>query len=204
MSRALVPSHAVFDDFLLPGDAAALLDFAFTHRGGFQPTEIMRSAHRTAERDWRKSFEYHGELGRIVAPFEHAIRERFDAICAAAGTRPFPLHALDLALSAHCDGGFYRQHFDTMTAGERDGTAGDRIVSCVYYFHREPRVFSGGDLLMHPLAGAADPVTIAPRHNRLAVFPSIAPHEVAETHVPGDAWENARFSLNCWLLRARD
>ena len=203
MTRPLYPKFALFDDFLPESEATALLDFAIARRTVFAPTGIMLNAKNRTDQAWRRSSEYQLALESLTTAFETAIRSRFEEFCAAAGTPPFALHALDLTLSAHCDGDYYRRHFDTMTAAERAGTAGDRVVSCVYYLHREPCGFSGGELLVYPLVGDGEPLAIAPRHNRLAVFPSIAPHEVAQTHVPGNAWEDARFSLNCWLLRER-
>ena len=76
------------------------------------------------------------------------------------------------------------------------------MVSAVYYFHRQPRGFSGGQLAIYPI-DAGDAATIEPMHDRLVVFPSFAPHEVLPVTVPGNAFADARFSINCWLRRER-
>jgi len=82
---------------------------------------------------------------------------------------------------------------------------GGRVLSCVYYFHREPKAFEGGALRIHAFGSEEDAefVDIEPRQNSLLVFPAWAPHEVRTVSCPSDAFADARFSVNCWLHRAR-
>lgn len=91
---------------------------------------------------------------------------------------------------------------DTTTGVNRMLTPADRVLSLVYYLHREPKVFGGGNLVMHALMGEEQRV-ITPRHDRLVAFPSIAQHQVEPISLPGDNFADARFPLVCWLGRTR-
>ena len=75
-------------------------------------------------------------------------------------------------------------------------------MSAVYYFHVQPLGFSGGELVIHPF-GLSEASVIEPRDNRLVVFPSFALHEVLPVVCPNDGFASARFSINCWLRRAK-
>ncbi len=57
-------------------------------------------------------------------------------------------------------------------------------------------------LVIHALAGDERQV-IAPQHDRLVVFPSIAPHEITPVDLPGNAFADARFTIVSWLHRSR-
>jgi Rps23 Pro-64 3,4-dihydroxylase Tpa1-like proline 4-hydroxylase len=40
---------------------------------------------------------------------------------------------------------------------------------------------------------------VQPKQNGAVVFPSFSFHEVKETTVSGEKWEDARFSVNDWI-----
>jgi Rps23 Pro-64 3,4-dihydroxylase Tpa1-like proline 4-hydroxylase len=202
MNGRALPRHCVLDG-LLPDDAAqALLDHALGNEALFLPALVRdKAGYRVSEED-RRAYST-ADLGRARSSFTAAIEARFEAICGEVGLAPFPIAAWDVEMAAHRDGGFFHEHIDTMTAENRSEQWGDRIISLVYYFHRPGARFTGGELVLRPFVGNEGEVRIAPRHNRLVAFPSFARHEVEPIEVPGDAWGDARFSINCWLLRAR-
>ena len=103
---------------------------------------------------------------------------------------------------AHNDGAFYKRHIDTQTASERDAI---RVLSGVYYFHAEPKAFTGGALRLYAIG---DPdkktfVDIEPAHDSLLAFPSWAPHEVRPISCPSKRFTDSRFAINCWMYRER-
>ena len=107
---------------------------------------------------------------------------------------------LELQLVAHHDGAFYKRHIDTQTASDRKNI---RVLSGVYYFHAEPKPFSGGALRLYAIGGddATDFVDIEPQRNSLLVFPSWAPHEVRTVSCPSKQFSDSRFAINCWIHR---
>ncbi len=192
--------HLVLDDFLPQETADAMLAQMIAAEPEFVPSEIGSGDKRRVNMGYRSSQRLPGQAGVDLVPFNEAIGVRLDAIFTGVGVRPFRVAQRELSVVAHRDGDFYKPHIDTRTGASDDGSV--RVVSCVYYLHRVPRAFSGGELAMHPIAGGAEPMLIEPLHNRLVIFPSFIPHEVLETRAAED-FADSRFSVNCWLRRAR-
>lgn len=202
MNGRAVPKHAVIDGFLPDELAQALLDHALAGEALFEPATVRQDgAYRVASAD-RQALAT-PELGPDGAHFTAAVEAHFEHLCREVGLAPFPIAAWDVEMAAHRDGGFFHEHIDTMTAENRPQGLGDRIISIVYYLHRPDTRFTGGELVLRPFFGNDGEARITPRHNRLVAFPSFARHAVEPIEVPGDAWQDARFSINCWLLRAR-
>lgn len=199
---ALPPPHQVIDDFLSPGVADRMLDQMIGGADAFAPALVREGEAMREDPEIRSSRRLPGRVGVDLQPLVEAVRTRFEALCAAVGMRPFPIHRTECSVVAHGDGDFYKPHLDVRT-----GTAwsdGDiRVLSCVYYLHRRPAAFSGGELALHGFGKGAPTVRIAPVHNRLAVFPSFVLHEVLPVACPGGAFEDQRFSVNLWVRRTR-
>jgi SM-20-related protein len=194
--------HCVIDGFLPDADQQALLDFAFNHEGNFRPSKIRRSGEGQLVPEERRSSLCRAPLEAIKARFVDAVGAEKERLFKETGTRPFEIFRFEVELAAHRDGSFFAPHQDTFTGPEQQGTVSDRIVSLVYYFHALPKHFNGGELAIFPVSeGEAEPVE--PCNNRLVAFPSIAFHEVRIVHVPGDAFQDCRFAINCWLHRKR-
>ncbi len=197
----MLASHCIIDGFLGETAANELLEFALANEAGFEPSQVYNNEIGSGVRpETRHSYRFGGDWKPQRKAFRRAIEERIEEIVSGAGSAGFRPDLMEIELVATRDGGLFTRHIDTRTRVQDRET--DRIVSAVYYFHREPAGFTGGDLIMHALVGD-ETKPIEPKHDRLAVFTSIAPHEVAPTSVPGDAFEDGRFSINCWLHRER-
>jgi len=95
---------------------------------------------------------------------------------------------------------FYTEHRDT--AIEDQKLIIRRVISAVYYFHRLPKLFSGGALRIYPLAGREKSsafVEIEAINDTLVFFPSWFPHEVLPVACPTGQFEDSRFAINCWI-----
>lgn len=194
--------HHVIDDFLPAADRAAMLAFAFANEARFAPALLRRGSASAYAPESRKSLQCQAPLGDLERRFAEAIIACQDELFAAIGTPRFDVDRHEIELVVHRDGCFFAAHKDTVTEEERVGLQSDRLISVVYYFHALPRGFSGGELAIYPFGGD-EPDLIEPFDNRLVAFPSIAAHEVRPISVPGDRFADARFSINCWLHRAR-
>lgn len=207
MSPAHLPKHLVIDNFLPEDFAARLLDHALAGQDMLKLTDVQKSAGNLPEESTRHSWRLADSLGPHWMPFHDAVNAQVDSWFVPLGLAPFPISGFELELVAHRDGDFYRPHIDTFTAGVRasggEDDNSDRMISAVYYFHRQPKAFTGGELALFPFGSEEPGVLIEPRHNRLAVFPSFALHEVLPVHCPGNRYEDARFAINCWIHRAR-
>ena len=203
-----LPPYRLLADFLPAGDHRRLLDWTLAARDRFRPSKLVGGI---VDEDLRISSMLK-DLGEMRPLLRRAIDTRLDEIFAGAGVRPFTPDVVETELAAHGEGAHFAPHVDVAYGAERglvggDGTgAHDRIVSCVYYFHAEPRRFAGGELRLHRFGSRASGedgsyVDIAPVQNALLVFPSMALHEVRRVSVPSGRFEDSRFAVNIWLAR---
>lgn len=191
----------IIDDFLGPQASAALVDFALANEARFAPARVHTNDTRnTIDQGFRDNVSFTGDFGPVIAPFHAALDASYERIAAEVGTSEFARQPSELHMAAHRDGQHLPRHIDTLT-GRADAAVRDqRSVSLVYYCHRTPRAFSGGELVMYAMMGDGRQV-IEPRHDRLVAFPSFAPHEIARVDVPGNRFADARFALVSWLRR---
>ncbi len=108
---------------------------------------------------------------------------------------------LEIQLTTHNEGGYYRIHNDNGTPN----TAA-RVLTYVYYFHRQPVAFQGGQIRLYDSRvefGRSRPaetfVEINPENNMLLLFPSRVMHEVLPTYCSSRMFGDGRFTLNGWL-----
>lgn len=193
--------HLVLDNFLQQEVADGMLAAMIAAEARFTPSTIGSAGTGRLDADYRSSLRLPPDASIHSAPLTDAIHAQLGALRDALGVSPFVVCRTETSLVAHRDGDFYKRHVDTRIGVSDDPSV--RVVSCVYYLHRTPRDFSGGELAIHPLVGQAAPVLIEPLHNRLAVFPSFVPHEVLPIRSRG-GFAMSRFSVNCWLHRATD
>ena len=134
--------------------------------------------------------------------FEPRLRKLAEDAAPRLGMRVLGAYRLDLKVRTYQTGEFYAAHSDFS-----EGDSTPREINYVYYLHRRPKSFSGGDLLLHDgdLGGLLNAFTrIEPEDNSIVLFPSRCVHEVTEVQCdPGD-FGAGRFSLNgaLWKLRA--
>jgi SM-20-related protein len=191
--------HLRQPDFLDSELHNAVLDWALANEARFVPAGLDAG---TVDPAVRTALSLR-DLGPVRPRIEARIAREVPAWIAALRVTPFEASAIELELVAHNDGAHFTLHSDTYN---RDHVArGDRMLSAVYYFHREPKAFAGGALRLHRLGAApGNPGTdIAPDQNSLVVFPSWAPHEVMRVECPSRAFADSRFAVNCWVYRAR-
>jgi SM-20-related protein len=81
-----------------------------------------------------------------------------------------------------------------------------RHITCVYYFFKEPKTWSGGYLhlsdapiMQKQLIGKyAKTISIEPENNMAIIFSSTDSHRVEKT-ISTDIFEDGRFSANIWI-----
>lgn len=200
----LATQYLVIDDFLGAEAADRLLAEMIAAKQLYTPSAVRQKDGIGIDAGFRSSLRLPGRVGVELDGFKAAIHDRFDELCAATGIAPFAIYHTECSIVAHNHGDFYRTHIDTRTGKPETKDRQIRLLSCVYYLNRRPAKFTGGELALHPLGGvenAESAMKIAPVHNRLVTFPAFVPHEVLPISCPGGAFEDARFSINCWLHR---
>jgi SM-20-related protein len=191
--------HLRVPDFLDAQAHAALLDWTLANETRFVPAQL---AGGLVKPEARRALVLR-DLGPLAAALDARMRAEAPRWTAELRSTPFETSEVELELAAHNDGAHFTLHSDTYA---RDQVArGDRMLSAVYYFHRQPKGFEGGTLRLHRLNAAPGDagLDIAPDDNSLVVFPSWGPHEVMPVSCPSRAFADSRFAVNCWIYRAR-
>ena len=199
----MLPKYSLTDDFLEPELLDRLRSYALACEDRFAPAKVRDSGSSVRNAAARLSSKCAGGLGSLKEAFADRLKSIAPRLFAELGIPPAPIIEIETELVAHRDGSFFGPHIDTFVAADRTGETTDRLISTVFYFSFTDAAFTGGELAIYPFAKDPAPVAIDPCNNRLVAFPSFALHEVRKVSVPGDAFADARFSINAWLHRQR-
>ena len=203
MSVPIAPKFVVIDDFL-PGDVLAGIDaHVMANPDALELKDFGGSPEEGHYSALRRLWVHQDALGPYESAFCTAIEEHLCRIFGGVGMDPFEIARMEIEVCAQRPSSFFAKHIDTDTHNDVGLTSSDRIISVVFYFPREPLAFTGGELTFYDFTGKVATGTVTPRRNRMVAFPSFAAHEVTHVMGPDDHPEHARWSVNCWLHRAR-
>jgi Rps23 Pro-64 3,4-dihydroxylase Tpa1-like proline 4-hydroxylase len=142
-----------------------------------------------------------GDLADGLVTF---VRERLPELCAGLDVVPFPVGRIEAQLTVHSEGDYFHVHTDN-----GDDETRTRVLSYVYYFHRQPKRFTGGELVLFDTwrdqarsTEVGPPVVIEPVDDSLVVFSSSCLHEVRAVQMLSDDPEDGRFTVNGWVRRS--
>ncbi|MEM7584911.1 MAG: 2OG-Fe(II) oxygenase [Acidobacteriota bacterium] len=193
------PRFAVIEDFLSPVEYRSLLDWTLEHREQFEPGTVEGQRHEHRENLVVFDFGYTAQANLLKS----RLLTWFPFLCRRLELPVFPLLDVESQLTAANDGQYYRIHDD---AGHESVTT--RELTCVYYFHREPKAFEGGELRLYdtelgPEGRRPAPTfrILEPVANRMVVFASDSFHEVRTVHCPSHDFSDSRFAVTHWLRR---
>ncbi len=193
-----VPPYVVIPQFLGEEMVASLLEHASTNESKFKVTKVGEGEDRRVDPSARISKRLR-DMGKSGPAIESKVLSLLPKSAASLGIPPFEATAVELELVAHGDGAFYKRHVDPASRT----SAGRRMISAVYYFCAQPRIFKGGALRLHAFEGGAF-VDIEPKNDTLTVFPSWVLHEVMPISCPSGRFIDSRFAINCWILGPAD
>jgi len=199
----ILPARCVvLDEFLAPQELEELTRFTLDHEGDFQMAEVL-SPHAdggVVNYDHRRS-----RVLMDLALHQHVMLERIKSVLPQVldtlGMEAFDITDVEAQVTASNDGDFFHFHCDN--ASER---VSSRHLTFVYFFHREPRQFEGGELRIHDARledgqyvsqGAYQ--TIVPRQNQIVFFPCELMHEITAVECPSQHFADSRFTMNGWL-----
>jgi SM-20-related protein len=117
------------------------------------------------------------------------------------GMNEFSIAHAETQITASNDGDFFAAHSD-----DSDAAIASRHLTFVYFFHREPRQFQGGELQLHDSRRVGERQiksgshqSISPRQNQIVFFPCSVLHEITPVKCSSGAFADSRFTLNGWL-----
>jgi len=196
-----VPPYGIVREWLGAPLVKELLEYSGENEQRFEDSGLSYGENWKIDRAIRRSRVLR-KLDNFPDAPNKQIRELLPIIFDRLGNTPFVPCKFELELVAHGDGAVFSRHVDTFKRNEAPGS--HRVISAVYYFHIIPKLFSGGELRLHSLAGSAQPGTfidIEPECDMIVFFPSWFPHEVLPVNCPSGRFIDARFAINYWIHR---
>ena len=113
----------------------------------------------------------------------------------------FPVSDFEIQLTATNDGEFFRRHNDNGVH-----SLSSRLITFVYFFYRQPRPFTGGELCIFDTDledgeyRAPGPyAVVTPMQNQICFFVSEYLHEVLPVQCYSNEFMDSRFTVNGWL-----
>jgi SM-20-related protein len=185
------------ENFFPPEFQHQLLNYAITSRADYADTGP--ATNNEFYQDHRNSLVIY--YPRYTEMFLERLRQVMPRVMEHLDLSPFAVARIETQLTAHNDQNYYKIHNDNSSPD----TAARRLTY-VYYFHQEPKAFSGGELAIYDTEmreGRATAGTnfqvVEPKNNSIVFFPSYYMHEVQAVHCPSRAFADSRFTLNGWI-----
>ena len=192
----------VLDEFLTLAELNALRQYILEQEMRFEISEVVSPGVTGG------AVDYDHRRSRVLMDLgghEKVIVDRLLAclprILEKWGRDPFPISRVETQSTASNHGDFFHCHIDNGA----DPVAA-REITFVYFFHREPKQFSGGELRIYDsrrendnYVPTANYRTIVPEQNQLILFASGLSHEVTPVECPSRNFADSRFTVNGWI-----
>lgn len=192
----LQSKYVKIENFLTEAENQRILNYVVENQSQFEDSKVM-----TNDPSYRQSkiFYFFHEFDEMI---KERVKKILPEILPQLDVRPFEIEEIEAQITAHNDGHYYKVHNDN-----GDVHTGNRAVSYLYYFHQEPKPYTGGELrifdtwkLGESLYSMAESYTdIEPTNNSLLFFVSSYCHEVRPVICPSKEFRDSRFTLNGWV-----
>jgi SM-20-related protein len=210
---AMLPAKCVvLDEFLAPAELANLTRFVLEHEADFSASTVVSRHVEDAESAGEISgvINYDHRRSRVLmdlAQHQDVMLDRIKSVLPLVldqlGMEEFAVADAEAQVTASNDGDFF--HFHSDNGSER---VASRRLTFVYFFHREPRQFEGGELRIHDsclqdgvYVSEGSYQTIVPQQNQIVFFPCELLHEITPVNCASQLFADSRFTLNGWLRR---
>ena len=194
----LISRYAQIDNFLTAAEKNKLIKYVLAKESAFVTTSTSTNAD-----DYRRSMVLHSfpEFSELII---NRIKAILPDVLRKLNLSSFSVGDIEAQLTMHNDNNYYKLHNDS---GSPDTAT--RFFTYVYYFNREPKAFSGGELQIYDskiennfYVAAETFRTVEPRNNSIVFFLSRYMHEVLPVSCPSKAFADSRFTINGWVRRA--
>jgi Rps23 Pro-64 3,4-dihydroxylase Tpa1-like proline 4-hydroxylase len=193
----------LYDEFLVGEELQGLLGYSRRNASRFVQSEVTRYDGGNEQDSGHRRSRVLFDLGPYHALFQRRLMTFLPRVLLALGKQPFPVASLEIQLTASNHAEFFRAHTDN-----GDGELRGRELTFVYFFHREPRRFGGGELRIFDTIQTEGVSTatecyqlVYPRQNQIVFFPSSYLHEILPVVCPSRAFADSRFTVNGWVRR---
>jgi SM-20-related protein len=193
----LISRYVQIENFLTAEDHQQLMDYTLRREADFVSTQTSTKA--ANYRDSRVLYSF-PEFANLISD---RIQQVFPDIMAQLQLPLFPISQIEAQLTAHNHGNFYKVHNDN---GSQETAT--RELTYVYYFYRQPKPFSGGELVIYDskvkdnfYVQAETFKVVQPLNNSIVFFLSRYLHEVLPVDCPSQQFADSRFTINGWIRR---
>ncbi len=190
-------STATKENYFSSEIVTALLKYVEEHSTEFKPSKVIHTSKLIDVRRKERRSLVLSNLGDFETMFCERILSELSATLEALQIPPFPISEIEMQITAHNDGHYFKRHYDS------GPTVSSRIVTFVYYFYNEPRAFDGGLLrlfngtLENEIYSCGEvAVDLNPMNNTMVFFPSACFHEVLPVKCLSGKFRDSRFTVN--------
>ncbi|MEZ2320796.1 MAG: 2OG-Fe(II) oxygenase [Microcoleus sp.] len=193
----LISRYAQIENFLTASEKNKLIKYVLA-----KESEFVSTSTSTKAEDYRRSMVLHSfpEFSQLMI---NRIKAILPDVLRKLNLPSFSVGDIEAQLTLHNDNNYYKLHNDSGSP-----ETATRFFTYVYYFNREPKAFTGGELQIYDskiennFYVAADSFkTVEPRNNSIVFFLSRYMHEVLPVSCPSKAFADSRFTINGWVRR---
>jgi Rps23 Pro-64 3,4-dihydroxylase Tpa1-like proline 4-hydroxylase len=200
----LPAQFVVLDEFLVPEELNSIMEYTQSREGDFQLSEVIAPGQTGSTLDYEhRRSRVLMDIGEHQAVVLNRIQAYLPRVLQKMGREVFPVTRVEAQITASNDGDFFRNHNDN----GQDEIA-SRELTFVYFFHREPKAFRGGELRIYDsrwengeYVSTGNYQTIVPEQNQVVFFPSSLLHEITPVECSSRAFADSRFTVNGWFHR---
>jgi SM-20-related protein len=192
----------ILDEFLTLPELNALRQYVLEQELRFEISEVLSPGVTGG------AVDYEHRRSRVLMDMGQHEKVMVDRVLACLprvlekwGRAPFPISRVEIQTTASNHRDFFRCHNDNGAEA-----VADREITFVYFFHREPKQFSGGELRIYDSRRENDNYvpspnyrTIVPEQNQLVLFASGLSHEITPVECPSGQFADSRFTVNGWV-----
>jgi len=204
-ATAVGSPYLVLDEFLAPQEVEELVAYTLQHEKEFHNSEVISPSGDPGVIDYsHRRSRVLMDLGKHEQIILERIRCVLPTVLEQLGMEDFPVTHCEAQITASNDGDFFGLHSD-----DSQQTIATRRLTFVYFFHRDPSPFKGGELRLYD-PGAKDQSrngvqpsgtyqTIVPQQDQIVFFPCSVMHEITPVSCSSGSFVDSRFTLNGWL-----
>ena len=198
----LPPPHVMIRDLLSPQDVDQAMAYVLARESALKDATVYAfdSTGDNPDSRFRRS-RILDDVSDVAPMVGNRLQALMPEIWPQLRLPNVAINRMECQITAHGDGDFFETHTDN---GMPD--IAHRQVSYVFYFHQEPKRFSGGHLRFYNTVlqdgfNTCGPLVadIEPPRNSLMVFPSHVHHEVTPIRSASTALADQRLTINGWL-----
>ncbi len=194
----------VLDEFLTSAEVNTLRQYILEQEIRFEISEVLSPGVTAGAVDYeRRRSRVLMDLGGHERVIVDRVLTCLPRVLQKWGRDPFPISRIEAQTTASNHGDFFCCHSDN--GAEAVAT---REITFVYFFHLEPKQFSGGELRIYDsrrendnYVPTANYRTIVPEQNQLVLFASGLSHEITPVNCPSGQFADSRFTVNGWVHR---